>query len=242
MAQSKVKRKRVSVSVSYNSGSEGDIESDEGSPIHESTKKNRKPKLKETPDEFEDETEVEAGEGWADAMAKILQKTVVNEGSAILAKSKSHEKEKKKEKDEYEEKRKIKYTKKAWEDIAYVKPNVEHKDIERSFQRTATRGVVQLFNAVKKEQKTLESKLTEVGASERKRAKVESSMSKGQFLNLLKKSASKTQQATGDKETQGSSKKSGATWDVLRDNFMMGATLKDWDKESESETENNDRT
>ncbi|XP_071962494.1 RRP15-like protein [Antedon mediterranea] len=245
MAQLKSKKKRVNVSISYNSGSEGDVESSDDALLQESTQQ-KKGKLRKmvTKTEVEDNEEsTGVGEGWADAMAKILQKKVTNDGSAMLAKSKSYEKEKKKEKSDYEDQKKLRDTKKAWEDIAYVKPKIELKEIERGFQRTATRGVVQLFNAVKKEQKTLESKLTEVGASERKRAKVESSMSKGQFLNLLKKTASKTQQSNDDEKTsQDSSKKRCATWDVLRDNFMMGATLKDWDKESESETEKNEKT
>lgn len=33
------------------------------------------------------------------------------------------------------------------------------------------------------------------------------------------------------------SNKAEPTWDVLRDDFMMGAKLKDWDKELEEELE-----
>ena len=45
---------------------------------------------------------------------------------------------------------------------------------------------MQLFNAVRKQQKTREEKLKEVGGSERKRAKVEASLTKGGFLDMLK--------------------------------------------------------
>lgn len=45
---------------------------------------------------------------------------------------------------------------------------------------------MQLFNAVKKQQKTREDKLKKVGGSQRKRAKVEASLTKGNFLDMLK--------------------------------------------------------
>jgi len=48
------------------------------------------------------------------------------------------------------------------------------------------RGVVQLFNAVHKQQALLEGKLTEAGPSERRREKAVQSLTKGQFLDMLK--------------------------------------------------------
>ncbi len=48
------------------------------------------------------------------------------------------------------------------------------------------RGVVQLFNAVKKQQKDIDEKLNEVGSSVRKRDKVLKSVTKGAFLDMLK--------------------------------------------------------
>ncbi len=45
---------------------------------------------------------------------------------------------------------------------------------------------MQLFNAVRKQQKSLEEKLKEVGSSELKRDKVLKSVSKGDFLDILK--------------------------------------------------------
>ena len=48
------------------------------------------------------------------------------------------------------------------------------------------RGVVQLFNAVRKQQKDIDEKLSQVGSSIRKREKVMKSVSKGAFLDMLK--------------------------------------------------------
>lgn len=56
------------------------------------------------------------------------------------------------------------------------------------------RGMVQLFNAVRKHQKNMDEKMKEVGGSERKRAKLLSSVSKKDFIDVLRGTES-----TGDK-------------------------------------------
>lgn len=48
------------------------------------------------------------------------------------------------------------------------------------------RGVVQLFNAVRKHQRNVEEKAKEAGSSDRKRAKLISSVSKRDFINVLR--------------------------------------------------------
>lgn len=45
---------------------------------------------------------------------------------------------------------------------------------------------MQLFNAVRKQQKSVEEKLSAAGSSERKRSKVLESVTKGAFLDLLR--------------------------------------------------------
>lgn len=49
-----------------------------------------------------------------------------------------------------------------------------------------SRGVVQLFNAVRQQQKTIDSEIKMVGSSERKKDKVMESMTKDKFLSILK--------------------------------------------------------
>lgn len=48
------------------------------------------------------------------------------------------------------------------------------------------RGVVQLFNAVKKHQNTVDERIKEVGGSERKKSKILSSVTKKDFIDVLR--------------------------------------------------------
>ena len=115
-----------------------------------------------------------------------------------------------------------------------VKPNVLEKDRERTLAKIATRGVVQLFNAVKTQQKDISKKLEEAGPLEVRKEKVLKNIDKRAFLDVLMGGKSQTE----DKDKEKESVKGGdSTWSVLRDDFMMGAKLKDWDREPEEEME-----
>uniref|UniRef100_A0A2K6EJX8 RRP15-like protein n=1 Tax=Propithecus coquereli TaxID=379532 RepID=A0A2K6EJX8_PROCO len=117
------------------------------------------------------ESNVETNMGWANAMAKILNKKIPVGRRAILIKNKALEKEKLKLKEERLEKRKQRDKRLEWEMMRRVKPDVvKDKETERNLQRIAT---------------------TEVKSEE------------------------------------------GPGWTILRDDFMMGASMKDWDKESD---------
>lgn len=122
-----------------------------------------------------------------------------------------------------------------------IKPNILNKDRERTLAKIATKGVVQLFNAVRVQQKEINNKLKEAGPTEVKRDKVLKSIDKRAFLDVLMgeksqkvdetlvtKSAASTDVDKNDRSV---------TWSVLRDDFMMGAKMKDWDKELENEME-----
>uniref|UniRef100_A0A8D2DHG5 RRP15-like protein n=1 Tax=Sciurus vulgaris TaxID=55149 RepID=A0A8D2DHG5_SCIVU len=186
--------------------------------------------------EHENAVESSAGNnmGWADAMAKILNKKTPKSRCTILIKNKELEKEKEKLKQERLEKRKQLDKKREWEMMCRVKPDVvRDKETERNLQRIATRGVVQLFNAVQKHQKNVDEKVKEAGGSIRKHAKLISSVSKKDFISVLRgmdtKSTGKNPKA---KQTEVKSEE-GPGWTILRDDFMMGASMKDWDKESD---------
>uniref|UniRef100_A0A3B3C3F5 RRP15-like protein n=1 Tax=Oryzias melastigma TaxID=30732 RepID=A0A3B3C3F5_ORYME len=129
----------------------------------------------------------DAGAGWAEAMAKILGKeTIVS--SSILLKNKELQKIKAAEREEQLIRRKQLDKKRTWEMMFREKPDlVKDREAERALQRTATRGVVQLFNAVKKHQKTLDQQVKEAGSSERKKAKILSSFSKKDFIGALRR-------------------------------------------------------
>ncbi|XP_045154631.1 RRP15-like protein [Echinops telfairi] len=157
--------------------------------------------------------------GWADAMAKILNRKTPTSKPTILIKSKELEKEKEKLKQERLEKRKQAA---HWKMIRM-----------RVFQPSETQGVVQLFNAVQKHQKNVDEKVKEAGGSIRKRAKLISTVSKKDFISVLRGMDGNTSEKNSKaKQTEVKSEESPG-WNILRDDFMLGASMKDWDKESE---------
>ncbi|XP_069413107.1 RRP15-like protein [Ovis canadensis] len=184
------------------------------------------------------EASVGTNAGWADAMARVLNKKIPESKPSILVRNKELEKEKEKLKQERLEKRKQLDKKREWEMMCRVKPDVvKDKETERNLQRIATRGVVQLFNAVQKHQKNVDEKVKEAGGSVRKRAKLISSVSKKDFISVLRgMDGSASENSAGKnlkaKQTEAKSEE-GPGWTILRDDFMMGASMKDWDKESD---------
>ncbi|WAR18819.1 RRP15-like protein [Mya arenaria] len=186
--------------------------------------------------------------GLADVFSKILHKAVPIDKQVILAKGKTDREILKRKLAAAEEegegadgKEKKEYTghdvkRKIWENMSRSKPDPLDREKERRLQKIATRGVVQLFNAVKKQQKTVEDEIQQVGGSERKRDKVMAGMTRDRFLNILQgtgKTQHNTQNAKKVKteDNQASEKK----WSALRDDFMMGARMKDWDREESGE-------
>ncbi|XP_028139842.1 RRP15-like protein [Diabrotica virgifera virgifera] len=123
-----------------------------------------------------------------------------------------------------------------------VKPNILEKDRERLLQKIATKGVVQLFNAVKSQQKDITKKLEEAGPLEVRKERVLKNIDKRAFLDVLMGEKSQKLDTNMDvvekKEEKRLSKKNASndvTWSVLKEDFMMGAKMKDWDKELETE-------
>ncbi|KAK9877511.1 hypothetical protein WA026_018620 [Henosepilachna vigintioctopunctata] len=123
-----------------------------------------------------------------------------------------------------------------------VKPNILEKDRERVLAKIATKGVVQLFNAVKNQQKEIKDKLREAGPLEVKKAKVLKNIDKNTFLDVLMGEKSQNvdevlqkSNSSNIKAIENKGNKTEKVWDVLRDNFLMDAKLKDWDKELEIE-------
>merc|ERR1719270_1208251 len=64
-------------------------------------------------------------------------------------------------------------------------PNVLERNAERALTKIATRGVVQLFNAVREQQKDMKSQLKQAGGSFRKQEKVLKTINKENFINML---------------------------------------------------------
>ncbi|XP_013411480.1 RRP15-like protein isoform X1 [Lingula anatina] len=259
------------VKVSYDSGSDGDIESDvdpsddgpSGTEVEELENKSN--------GLVENGNKKSTAVGWADAMTKILQKQIPKSKPVILAKAKTDKQiylnkrtienktdvdsdlavdsknkavtrtVKEKIREEQAEIRERKLKKRLWEEMNRVKPDILEKEKERSLQRIAQRGVVQLFNAVRKQQKDLEDKLKEAGSTEGKREKVMKSVTPGAFLDVLKGTESSKGAKKGDSKKAKmeldvpTTEPESPSWKVLRDDFMMGAKMKDWDQKADSD-------
>lgn len=210
--------------------------------------------------EFEDDIKSDAGgnSGWADAMRKILQtkkpkrkKTIVlskakrlcdikekedKESSLDIEKIKEEVKEEIKEEKDVVKKSQLKEKKLG----IRVKPNIMDRERERTLQKIATKGVVQLFNAVKQQQGEINKKLSEAGPLERKREQVLRSIDKTKFLDVLM-GGSKSIPVDNDVKNEEQEnkklekKKDKETWSVLREDFVMGTKLKDWDRKEQDE-------
>ncbi|KAM9723714.1 RRP15-like protein [Menidia menidia] len=171
--------------------------------------------------------------GWAEAMAKILGKKPTESSSSILVKSKELDKLKAAEREEQLRRRQQMDRKRTWERMSREKPDpAKEREVEKALQRTATRGVVQLFNAVRRHQKTVDDKVKAVGGSERKKAKILSSFSKKDFISVLRREEGVGKTPT-TKEDIAPAVQEEPAWRVLTDDFMMEASMKDWDKDSD---------
>jgi len=206
------------------------------------------------PKPADDDDDGSGKSGWADAMAKVLNMGKDSEQApGLLSKAKLDNfqiKEKSADDGEGAEgqprdsvKRLLK---KELEEKGRFKPNiVRDRAREKMLSKLATRGVVQLFNAVKEQQKDLKSKLEEVGGSVRKREKVYKNIDKEGFLEVLSGS-NKRKESTNEKVSSKKKAKVKAEeqdeedtggWSVIRDDYMLGAKMKDWDKESDEAEE-----
>ena len=208
-------------------------------------------------DEFEGDSEneheksedqgEEKGSGWADAMAKVLNtgKNIDSNKPLLLSKAKKDvgTVETNEEGKVLEKASVRRAKKKEWEELARKRPDiVKDRQKEKKLARIATRGVVQLFNAVREQQKTLKTQLDKAGLSTTKRDKVFKNLDKGAFLQVLSgKRPSTTTQSNENiddvtkrpkMEIKDEHVDDDGTWSVLKDNFMMGAKMRDWDKEN----------
>lgn len=95
--------------------------------------------------------EVEPGEGWADAVSKILRMGKNNpDSNRILSKAKRNRREDESETDQSDEEEISKHKSKSSLNLIRLKPNPQADAlVENDLKNDATRGVVHLFNAVK---------------------------------------------------------------------------------------------
>jgi len=214
--------------------------------------------------------EVGGVKGWAGSMAKVLK----SEKSSVLSKAKKVEDvAKKKEKKSYtfeidgedeqdaeDEKPDQTALERALEKRKYrerrenklrvfslrLKPSVTDLDRERTFKKIATRGVVQLFNAVKNQQSEINRQLQSTKLESKREEIIRSVDNKKHFLNQLMSGPrskselvdktvkkEKKREASSDDEEEAGGK---STWSALRDDFMTGKKV-GWDKDDSGESD-----
>lgn len=124
-----------------------------------------------------------------------------------------------------------------------MKPSVLDLDRERTFKKIATRGVVQLFNAVKTQQSDISRKLESTKLESKRDEIIRSSENKKKFLdNLMSGPRARSelvdQGIKKEKKYESSSEESENEgklgWSALRDDFMTGKKG-GWDKDSEED-------
>ena len=183
--------------------------------------------------------------GWADAMAKVLSTGKNSKSTAPLLLSKAKKDSVTDPKDQDSKPREKasvrRLKKKELEEVGRKRPNIVKDRLkEKRLSKVATRGVVQLFNAVREQQKTLKTQLNKAGGSTFKRDKVYQNLNKESFLEVL--TGKKNSKINGEQKVNGDvkpkleikSEDQEGSWSVLKDDYMMGAKLKDWDKDSDS--------
>lgn len=215
---------------------------------------------------LDDSNKSKLNSGWADAMRKVLSnKKPKRKKSIVLSKAKKHcnnDLEEKKQtlsfeikdtnencnnktvKESIDEKvnEEKKRSKKVLKSGIRIKPSLLDRERERILQKIATKGVLQLFNAVRHQQIDIDKKLVEAGPLERKREKVLKDIDKKAFLDVLMGGTKSiavdgcVDESVMQIDTPMENKN---VWKILRDDFVMGASLKDWDKNTSVE-ENSD--
>ncbi|EDS40476.1 Rrp15 protein [Culex quinquefasciatus] len=134
-----------------------------------------------------------------------------------------------------------------------VRPSIGDYDRERALKKIATKGTVQLFNAVRQQQKDVNQKLADAGKLEYKREKVLKNLSKKEFLNalmngprakselvdnLVKKEEDMKDEVKSEEESGASDgdDEPKSTWGALRADFLSGKKS-GWDKEQDEESD-----
>lgn len=201
--------------------------------------------------EMENESDEEENTGWANALAKVLQqekpkhkKYLVLSRAKKLADGVDAEK---KLPFELEENSDVKPnvvefdTKPSTDDLEIamterrerndkllqlrVKPSLMDQDRERSLKRISTKGVVQLFNAVRTQQRDLVDRLDKAGPLDHKRDEVLNNINKRQFLDMLMGGKrAKSENIDNPIKDEGDDTQP-SQWSVLRDDFMTNKKL-----------------
>ena len=170
------------------------------------------------------------GAGFADALQKILTKSVKGQ-DVVLAKRKTPNMKKIEQEKEVERAQKRARKEKQERDrMCMVLPSEETREFEKNLRKIATKGVVAFFNTINEAQNPKKKK-GEDGSSTKP-------VSKEKFFDMIQNKTSGKPSSSSSSSSKGSAKKTeaqgsgsghGSNW--LNDNYMMGAKMKNWDEE-----------
>jgi len=207
---------------------DGDVEDDTEADVESDGDDNDEP----------EDVKLQGFAGMGDVIGKILDKELdTNNTNVVLCKSKKSKKRKLEVKQEHlahkEKEKKLAESR----ELNHVLPTRGNAPKEAALKRIATRGVVKLLNAVSQHQKNVSEKMKEE-KTEAGKDRVESKVAKpSNFMELLKRKRpeegkKKKAKGVGKEEIkeEEEEEEENAKWKVLREDFMMGSSMKDWDK------------
>lgn len=130
---------------------------------------------------------------FATAMSAILSSSLKahTRSDPILARSKSHSRSLETAKTEYRQRKVVAAARKALRGVGHVEDlstyDAKELEFERMLKKTAQRGVIKLFNAVRGAQIKAEAAQSQTTGSRAERQEKAKEMSRDGFLNLIKK-------------------------------------------------------
>ncbi|KAJ2793290.1 pre-60S ribosomal particles component [Coemansia guatemalensis] len=125
-------------------------------------------------------------EDFAQTLTSILGQDVTTTRAPIMAKNRKREEEIREEIINYRASKALVEEKRALLSKDRVIPTFENFEYERSLRKTATKGVIKLFNVVKAQQ----TELSQINATQTTQTEKVADMSKTKFLDLLKSKTS----------------------------------------------------
>lgn len=195
----------------------------------------------------EEETK-DIGNNFASTMQSLLMAPVPETGTGEVLSGRKKTPLVKELEEEQRRRKKAREASAARKELASVGlalPSVGTKELEKDLRKIATRGVVALFNAIRKHQYQQEtaddSMISKSFSNHSGKAGEKRAADSEAFMSLLK-SESKSKATDASSSTKPSASKKGAApeasssgWDVLRDDYMLGAKLRDFGDEDEDD-------
>ncbi|KAG0289250.1 Trimeric GatFAB AmidoTransferase(AdT) complex subunit [Linnemannia gamsii] len=141
-------------------------------------------------------------ENMAEAMSKILGSSLrkADASTPILARSRGAERKIEEEKMEAKARKAISNEKKRLANRDRVKPDYTGMEYEKKLRKVATRGVVQLFNAIKAQQKATDDLTEKVRPITTNSKDKVANLTKASFLDLLKSGTKSSSTPTAEAE------------------------------------------